>query len=316
MEPFTTSQLENVHIAGNVFYNSKVFVSSAKNIFIHHNVFRTTSVLSGNTVDDNMLNIKTTNSTADCGLILIESNDFIEDDGAYDYQAQPINVEPSGNIDTLIIRNNRIQVNGKATGSSFSNPWVAIAVNTDFMTLGMGISKVNILDNIILYTDVPTTKPPAISLNAEKGTIYHVKIRGNRLEGASSCKSFVSVSFGAGVPGLSTLDVQLNDVSQAGTFSVGFADGFNTPTTCLIMNNIGYNPTGYILFSPGIPASGTAQANNNPFPVMVAVSGGTVTNIAKNGVNTGLTSGTIILYPKETITLEYSAAPGWVWYGM
>jgi hypothetical protein len=203
IEPFTTTQLANIHIEGNWIYNAKVFVSSVKNIFIERNIFRTTSVLNGNSSNDNMLNVKTTNSTTDMGTVIIHDNDFIEDDGAFSFQAQPVNIEPSGNLDTLQITKNRIQVNGKATGHSMSNPWVAIAVNTDNMTLGMGISKVVIEDNQISYTSVPSTPPPAISLQAMKGTIYHVKIHDNRLDCPSgACSSLIGVQFGAGVPGL------------------------------------------------------------------------------------------------------------------
>jgi hypothetical protein len=79
--------------------------------------------------------------------------------------------------------------------------------------------------------------------------------------------------------------------------------------------NSGYNPVG-LLTAPAVPASGTPQANTFGVRVRVAVSGGSLTNIAINGTNTGLTSGMFELDPGETITLTYTAAPTWTWFGL
>lgn len=94
-------------------------------------------------------------------------------------------------------------------------------------------------------------------------------------------------------------------------------------------NNIGTlaNPNGRILpvsgtaainasptpSQPAVPASTTAQYNNNPYAVAVTVTGGTVTVIAVNGVTTGLISGVIYVPAFGTITLTYSVAPTWTW---
>lgn len=64
---------------------------------------------------------------------------------------------------------------------------------------------------------------------------------------------------------------------------------------------------------PAVPASATAQENNNPFPVAVTVTGGTVTVIAVGGVTTGLTSGTVYVPAASSIAITYSAAPTWTW---
>ena len=77
----------------------------------------------------------------------------------------------------------------------------------------------------------------------------------------------------------------------------------------------GYNPRGS-LTAPSIPASGTAYTNNFGVAVRVFISGGTVSAIAINGTGTGLTSGPITLAPGETITLTYTAAPTWTWFGL
>jgi hypothetical protein len=65
-----------------------------------------------------------------------------------------------------------------------------------------------------------------------------------------------------------------------------------------------------------LPASGVAFTNTNGFAVEVIISGGTVTQIAKNGVNTGLTSGSFIVGPGETLTPTYSSAPTALFFGL
>jgi len=70
---------------------------------------------------------------------------------------------------------------------------------------------------------------------------------------------------------------------------------------------------------PSVPASGTAQANTNPYPVNVYIYGGTVTEIqytpsGGTAVEVG-TAGpaTVRLNPGDSITLTYTAAPSWQW---
>ena len=67
--------------------------------------------------------------------------------------------------------------------------------------------------------------------------------------------------------------------------------------------------------SPTVPASTVGHLNTFSVPMSVVISGGTVTAIAINGTDTGLTSGTVPLLPGQTITLTYSAVPTWVWIG-
>lgn len=70
------------------------------------------------------------------------------------------------------------------------------------------------------------------------------------------------------------------------------------------------------LAAPAIPATGTALTNDFGVPARVFVAGGTVTNIAVSGVDTGLTSGMVMVAPGETIALTYTAAPTWTWLGI
>jgi hypothetical protein len=68
-----------------------------------------------------------------------------------------------------------------------------------------------------------------------------------------------------------------------------------------------------LVTTPAVPASTVAQFNPNGFPVIVTVTGGTVTVISVNGNVTGQTSGAIVVPAAGTITLTYSAAPTWTW---
>lgn len=70
-----------------------------------------------------------------------------------------------------------------------------------------------------------------------------------------------------------------------------------------------------LLTAPSVPL--TTVALKNPFwvDVTVLVSGGTVTQIAIDGENTGLTAGLFPVRSGGTLTLTYSAAPTWKWWG-
>lgn len=106
-------------------------------------------------------------------------------------------------------------------------------------------------------------------------------------------------------------NIDRNEFTNCGTSLVNnMAESGNRVT-----DNLGYNPVGLVT-APGIPASGTARSNTHAYPCRIAVSGGTVTTIAIDGTATGLTSGSFILQPAETITLTYSVAPTWVWWGL
>ena len=56
-------------------------------------------------------------------------------------------------------------------------------------------------------------------------------------------------------------------------------------------------------------ATGVATYNNNSFPVGLTISGGTVTAIAVNGINTGQTSGFFQIPANGSVTITYTVAP-------
>jgi parallel beta-helix repeat protein len=70
--------------------------------------------------------------------------------------------------------------------------------------------------------------------------------------------------------------------------------------------NAGYNPQA--ASTPSVGAS-PVTFGPYPYPVMVIVYGGTVSDITVRGLSTGLTSGTFYLYPGDTIVITYTAAP-------
>lgn len=96
----------------------------------------------------------------------------------------------------------------------------------------------------------------------------------------------------------------------------GGASGANafSGTPAVARGNVGYNPVGS-LAAPAVPASGTAQTNTLGVDATVFVTGGTVSAVAIGGTNTGLTSGTFRVPAGQTITLTYSVAPTWTWFG-
>lgn len=90
---------------------------------------------------------------------------------------------------------------------------------------------------------------------------------------------------------------------------------FNMVNTWEVTDCPGYNPRGYSVTQPAVPASGVSQTNTTGVDCTVFVTGGTVTAIAIGGTNTGLTSGSFRVPVGQTINLTYSAAPTWTWFG-
>lgn len=88
-----------------------------------------------------------------------------------------------------------------------------------------------------------------------------------------------------------------------------------TSTGNTLRGNQNYNPVGKFASQPAVPASGTAQTNNLNADATVFVTGGTVSAISVGGQASGLTSGTFRVLAGQTITLTYTVAPTWAWFG-
>lgn len=83
----------------------------------------------------------------------------------------------------------------------------------------------------------------------------------------------------------------------------------------VVRDSPGFNPRGHSMTQPAVPASGTAVTNTYGCDAMVYITGGTVTAVAVGGTATALTSGVFAVPAYQTITLTYSAAPTWQWFG-
>lgn len=116
-----------------------------------------------------------------------------------------------------------------------------------------------------------------------------------------------------------------------GTAYLGQAAAVNYLTGCPLPVNSPFrlykNPTSlYACTGPGpaaptpaVPASTVAAPNNTGLPVVVTLTGGTITAVAiggvtqsVNGVNT--IAGSFVVPVGSSITLTYSVAPTWQWF--
>lgn len=78
--------------------------------------------------------------------------------------------------------------------------------------------------------------------------------------------------------------------------------------------NRGYNPVG-VLGPPAVPASGTALTNGYGVDCQVYITSGTVQSVLLGGMTTGLTAGMVRVPAWSAVTLNYSTAPSWTWFG-
>jgi hypothetical protein len=66
--------------------------------------------------------------------------------------------------------------------------------------------------------------------------------------------------------------------------------------------------------TPAVPASTVAQENDAPYPVLVIVSGGTVTAVTVNGQQVGTGDGSYEVPAGQAIAITYTVAPTWAWF--
>jgi hypothetical protein len=132
--------------------------------------------------------------------------------------------------------------------------------------------------------------PVYINLDAEcTGPAYDISDSGNVLRGVVRWTDPADIR-APGVTGAANLKV-INDRLGPGQWT-----GAMTPAV------------------PAVPGSGTAQVNTSYRDATVQVVGGTVSQIAIAGVNTGLTSGMFRVPSGKTIAVTYTVAPTWTWW--
>lgn len=149
---------------------------------------------------------------------------------------------------------------------------------------------------------------------------YDLSIGINNLAGGSD--SIISGNYITGGNRIATLGI--TTYSSANIFgntilsvsNGAFYDNAHNIAKKRITNNIGINPMGALTKPATNPVSGTTYTNYFGCPVLVTISGGTVTQIAINSVNTGLISGAFTLGPDNTIKVTHSGDPTWTWTGL
>ena len=144
---------------------------------------------------------------------------------------------------------------------------------------------------------------PALSIGSNKTLVI-----GNNIV----CYQTIAYTYALRENGSYTNNLYRDNLFGAGTQGIF---SLNATSTTKTVDNAGYNPLGATMTQPAIPASGTALTNTYGVDATVTVSGGTVTAIAIGGTATGLIAGTFRVPVGQTITLTYSAAPVWQWYG-
>jgi hypothetical protein len=156
------------------------------------------------------------------------------------------------------------------------------------------------------------------------GTVDGVTITGNQLGGNST--SGIAVDAHLSGAACSNIAIVGNSVGgyDAPNDAINFVGTVGPETglvNVIVSDNPGFNPVGSVS-APTVPSSGTALRNPYTYAARVFVVGGTVSAIkltAASGsspATTGVTSGLITLGVNESITLEYSSAPTWSWFGL
>jgi hypothetical protein len=104
--------------------------------------------------------------------------------------------------------------------------------------------------------------------------------------------------------------IQSNHVAGNGSAQI-----VKTGSASWVIDNEGFNPQG-AQTAPAMPASTATHTNTFGFTCTVSVYGGTVTDIKLDGVSLGVTSGIFTVAPDESVSVTYSAAPTWKWWGL
>lgn len=168
-----------------------------------------------------------------------------------------------------------------------------LAMTTYFNTIGVHVplSVLPRADELLTYCRGTALGSPAACLNG-KQIGYNPK----RTTSGEMTFSVASQSNGYGL--------------EWGVLLTTGTDGLRTDT--IATNGTAVDAAGG-LATPAVPASTVAASNPSGIAVTVVITGGTVTNVAVNGVTAGTGDGTYTLPAGGTIAVTYSAAPTWMW---
>lgn len=315
----------NTTVVGNTCMNSEVWAISlpdgAENVLINGNIIhsKTAHCIAVRTQYSNIAisNNFFTNDAADSdGISIAEQIQNVIIEGNY--------IKTIGNGINVVTYNaitnsSDVKICGNKIITTGSNPGIKLELYSDAYT----ISKTTIENNTITATSSGACI--LLSRYSGTGTFQQVDIKNNVCYGGADTIDINTAN---------RIDIIGNHIYDAtrGLIIHDTVTNYNVDrnhfdgcATAIVRNatesgnrvtdNIGYNPIG-VITAPNVPPSGTLQTNIHTYPCRIAVSGGTVSNIAISGTATGLTSGVFILQPAETITLTYTVAPVWVWLGL
>ena len=127
--------------------------------------------------------------------------------------------------------------------------------------------------------------------------------------------SYLSSNNGYGMSNGSGTDVFVSNCSFGGN-KLGVIS--QPPiASCKYKDNFGLNPLSGNVTTPNVPLSGAVITNTTCVDCMIYITGGTVSNIAIDSANTGLSGNNIsvLLSAGSTIAITYAAALSWRWIG-
>jgi hypothetical protein len=188
---------------------------------------------------------------------------------------------------------------GTLTGSGFA----ALLCNQCVMNTFMGTFGDD--GNGIVFANGYSYTNTFLNVDTEGNTIDINIASANATDNTFVGGQIATATYGIyGSAGSSNKFINVNNaISGAGTSFLPSSTGvwLETPN----INNVS---------TPAVPASGTAVTNSTGQVAQVTVSGGTVSLVKHNGASLFATTNvTVILEPGDTITITYTAAPGWTW---
>jgi hypothetical protein len=232
-------------------------------------------------------------------------------DSMNEFQLNNIYVQNFSTADTAIALKLNYFVNGlvnvAADGGGFSNDtgsgFAALLCNQCVMTTFMGTFGND--GSGIVFANGSSTTNTFLNVDTEANTIDIEISSANATDNTFVGGQIATATYGIyASAGVSNKFINVNNgISGAGTSFMPSSTGvwLETPN----INNVS---------TPAMPASGTAVTNSTGQVAEVTINGGTVSQVQRNTVDLFTTTNvTVILEPGDTILLDYTSAPGWIW---
>jgi hypothetical protein len=179
-----TNPLRNVHVEGNTIFNGKIYFGGVEELWIKDNLFHLTPIFNGAS-SAAIQGYSAYVTTTPTKYVEISGNVILCDENASWTYKEPIHIEEKTQIERLLIKNNVLQANGQMNAS----PQSVIAINSANGT----INYLDIVDNQLHYTSVPSSKESAIwIITYGTGTVNHVKVQRNTLGGSVGACTYSS----------------------------------------------------------------------------------------------------------------------------